>query len=158
MKVNFNLEPEDLIVPEGSIELLNTVTETVSKLYGLENAEVGITLTNNEYIHQINRQYRNIDRPTDVISFALNDISEEEPIILDNGELQDKELLGDIIISVEQAAKQSEDYGHSLTREISFLTVHGLLHLLGYDHIDPSDEVEMQAEQKIIMEQLQITR
>ena len=111
----------------------------------------GDDATNNDYIHQLNRKYRQIDRPTDVLSFALNE--SEEPDI-ENG--PDIDVLGDIILSVERAEEQAADYGHSLRREIAFLTVHGMLHLLGYDHMEEADRLEMEKEQRYVMEQLGI--
>jgi len=112
-----------------------------------------VTLTNNEYIHQLNKQYRGIDRPTDVLSFALNE--SEEPEIEDG---PDVNVLGDLIISVERAQEQAADYGHSVRREVAFLTVHGMLHLLGYDHMEEADRLEMEAEQRFVMEKLGIPR
>ena len=96
-----------------------------------------VTIINNEEIHKINREYRKVDRPTDVISFAfLDEESEKE---LKGGPIS----LGQIIISYEKAEEQAREYGHSLLREMSFLFVHGMLHLLGYDHIKKEDEVVM---------------
>lgn len=98
---------------------------------------LSVTFTDDKFIHQINREYRHIDRPTDVISFAF----------LDNEEDKDSQLhgqgivcLGDIYISIDRAKAQAIEYGHPLKRELSFLFVHGLLHLLGYDHMTPEDE------------------
>ena len=119
----------------------------------MPTAEVSITLTDNAYIHELNRQYRNIDRPTDVLSFALNE--GVEPEVKDGPEIN---VLGDIIISVERAEEQAADYGHSLRREMAFLTVHGMLHLLGYDHMEEAERAEMQREEKYVMEQLGIPR
>ena len=132
---------------------MRAAAEKVGELYGVENGEVSVTLTNNDYIHQLNRKYRQIDRPTDVLSFALNE--SEEPDI-ENG--PDIDVLGDIILSVERAEEQAADYGHSLRREIAFLTVHGMLHLLGYDHMEEADRLEMEKEQRYVMEQLGISR
>lgn len=96
-----------------------------------------VTIVNNEEIHKINREYRNVDRPTDVISFAfLDEESEKE---LKGGPIS----LGQIIISYEKAEEQAKEYGHSLLREMSFLFTHGMLHLLGYDHMEKEDEVVM---------------
>lgn len=95
---------------------------------------VDVTIVNNEEIHEINRDYRNVDRPTDVISFAFMD--EESEKELKGGPIS----LGQIIISYEKAIEQAEEYGHSLTREMSFLFTHGCLHLLGYDHMKKEDE------------------
>ncbi len=146
-------QPEDLHFPEGLKEIIRLAVEKVGQLYGAENAEVSITLTDNKYIHQLNREYRKIDRPTDVLSFALNE--SEEPEILDGPET---DVLGELVISVERAEEQAEEYGHSLRREIAFLTVHGMLHLLGYDHMEEEERQEMEQEQRFVMEKLGIPR
>ncbi|MCQ2358572.1 MAG: rRNA maturation RNase YbeY [Phascolarctobacterium sp.] len=120
----------------------------VAKLHDLtDDTEVGITLVDDERIHEINREYRNVDRPTDVISFALDDDLEDsdEPELIDGPE---EHLLGDIIISVETANRQGEEFGHGLEREIVYLAVHGLLHLLGYDHMVEEDKVVMRAKEE----------
>lgn len=153
MNVIISNYPEDLEVPQEYVENVTAAAQKVGELYGVENGEVSVTLTNNDYIHQLNRKYRQIDRPTDVLSFALNE--SEEPDI-ENG--PDINVLGDIILSVERAEEQAADYGHSLRREIAFLTVHGMLHLLGYDHMEEADRLEMEKEQRYVMEQLGISR
>ena len=111
---------------------------------------VSVSLVDNKYIHRINKKYRHIDRPTDVISFAF----------LDDGHQYDKVLykegmvaLGDIYISVEKANEQAQEYGHSIKRELCFLFTHGLLHLLGYDHMTKEDEEKMFSLQDKILEQ-----
>lgn len=96
-----------------------------------------LTIVNNKEIHKINREFRNVDRPTDVISFAFRD--EESERLLKGGPIS----LGQIIISYEKAEEQAKEYGHSLLREMSFLFTHGVLHLLGYDHMKKEDEVVM---------------
>ena len=153
MKVIISNYPEELSFPAEIEENVRAAAKKVGELYGVENGEVSVTLTNNDYIHQLNRKYRQIDRPTDVLSFALNE--SEEPDI-ENG--PDINVLGDIILSVERAEEQAADYGHSLRREIAFLTVHGMLHLLGYDHMEEADRLEMEKEQRYVMEQLGISR
>lgn len=153
MEIILSSLPEELKVAD---ELSATVEEAINKvaeLYGLENAEVSVTLTDNPHIHEINREYRNVDRPTDVISFALNE--GEEPEIEGGAPIN---VLGDLIISVEKAQEQAIEYGHSVRREIAFLTVHGMLHLLGYDHIEEADRVEMRKEEDFVMEKLGISR
>lgn len=120
-----------------------------------EECEISISIVDNEEIHQINKQFRGIDRPTDVLSFPQ--LTFEEGEIMDrneNGEV----VLGDIIISLERAREQAEEYGHSLKREIAFLTAHSMLHLLGYDHMEPEEEKEMFAKQKEILELAGIPR
>ena len=153
MNVMIRSFPEELSFPPEIEANVRAAAEKVGELYGVENGEVSVTLTNNAYIHQLNKQYRNIDRPTDVLSFALNE--SEEPDIEDG---PDVNLLGDLIISVERAKEQAADYGHSVKREIAFLTVHGMLHLLGYDHMEEQDRLEMESEQRYVMEKLGIPR
>ncbi len=153
MEIILSSMPENM---EIDMEIVNTVRKaayTVSELYELNNAEVSITFTDNEHIHEINRDYRNVDRPTDVISFALNE--GDEPEIEGGAPIN---VLGDIIISVEKAIEQAKDYGHSIEREVAFLTVHGMLHLLGYDHIEEDDRKEMRREEDFVMEKLGINR
>ena len=101
---------------------------------------VSVSIVDNRYIHKINKKYRGIDRPTDVISFAFLDSENNyDKILFSPGPV----VLGDIYISLDKAKEQAEEYGHSLHRELSFLFVHGLLHLLGYDHMNKEDEEEM---------------
>lgn len=115
-------------------------------------AEVSVTFTDNEGIHALNREYRNVDRPTDVLSFPLSDGEDYDT----DG---DAVLLGDIVISLERAQTQAEEYGHSFEREVAFLTVHSMLHLLGYDHeTSPEDERDMFARQDEILISAGMTR
>ncbi|MCI7539403.1 MAG: rRNA maturation RNase YbeY [Veillonellaceae bacterium] len=153
MNVMISNYPEELEFPADIEKNVRAAAEKVGELYGVENGEVSVTLTNNEYIHTLNKQYRGIDRPTDVLSFALNE--SEEPDVEDG---PDVNVLGDLVISVERAKEQAADYGHSVKREIAFLTVHGMLHLLGYDHMEEEDRIEMEAEQRFVMEKLGIPR
>ena len=153
MEVILSIYPEDLLFSEEIQENVCAAAEKTAELYGVPTAEVSITLTNNAHIHELNRRYRQIDRPTDVLSFALNEGI--EPEIVGGPAIN---VLGDIIISVERAEQQASEYGHSVRREMAFLTVHGMLHLLGYDHIEEADRLEMEREQKYVMEQLGIQR
>ena len=155
MDVIISREPENLQIDAEIEEIVRHAAEVTGPLYGVENGEVSITLTNNEYIHELNNQYRGLDRPTDVLSFAFADSMEEEPEISGGSET---EMLGDIIISVEKAQEQAKEYGHSLKRELSFLTVHGMLHLMGYDHMDEEERLEMEEEQRYVMHKLGISR
>ena len=101
---------------------------------------VSVSIVDNRYIHKINKKYRGIDRPTDVISFAFLDSENNyDKILFSPGPV----VLGDIYISLDKAKEQAEEYGHSLHRELSFLFVHGLLHLLGCDHMNKEDEEQM---------------
>lgn len=120
-----------------------------------KEAEVSVTFVNNQEIQEINRNYRGKDTPTDVISFALLDpVEGEVDIIGENIPL----MLGDIVISIEKAKKQAEDYNHSFDRELSFLAIHGFLHLLGYDHMKDSDEKEMFEKQDEILGEFGLER
>ena len=111
-------------------------------------AEVSVTFTDNEGIHELNRQYRNIDRPTDVLSFPQIDFENDDVDIGD----ESYKILGDIVISLERAAEQAKEIGHSTEHEAAFLTVHSVLHLLGYDHeTGEDDEKEMFSKQKEII-------
>ncbi|QFT89895.1 Endoribonuclease YbeY [Bacillus sp. THAF10] len=114
-------------------------------------AEVSVTFVDNHRIQEINRDYRDKDKPTDVISFAMEELGEGELEITYENEQGAPRMLGDIIISVPKAEEQASEYGHSLKRELGFLALHGLLHLLGYDHENESDEKEMFDKQKEIL-------
>jgi len=111
-----------------------------------ENYIIDVNIVNNEFIHNVNKEYRGVDRPTDVISFAFEDDENEKNLVGDF-----PKSLGSIIISYEKAEEQAKEYGHSLLREMSFLFVHGTLHLLGYDHMKPEDEKVMFALQDEIL-------
>ena len=112
--------------------------------------EISVTLTDNKTIHGINKEHRGVDRPTDVLSFPLFDDE------FDNGELC---VLGDIVLSLEKAASQAEEYGHSFERELAFLCVHSMLHLLGYDHEEgAAEESEMFEKQEQILTLMGISR
>ncbi|WP_182187731.1 rRNA maturation RNase YbeY [Pectinatus frisingensis] len=153
METLIDKNPETLQIDESVIEIIKCTTDKIAQLYGLGESEVSITLTNNENIHKLNKQYRGIDRPTDVLSFALNE--GDEPKIEGGPKVN---VLGDIIISVEKGTEQAQEYGHTFRREIAFLTTHGMLHLLGYDHIKEEDRSKMRHEEEIIMEKLGISR
>ncbi len=138
------------------MDLIEQVIISAAKELKLEdNFEVSITIVDNNRIHEINKEYRSIDRPTDVISFAIEDNDDEFEIFFD--ELDDDialpRLLGDIFISMDKAEEQAEEFDHSIEREIGFLTVHGFLHLNGYDHQTEEEEKEMFALQDIILEE-----
>lgn len=128
-------------------------------------ASVNLVITDNQGIREFNRQYREIDRETDVLSFpgvdydAPSDFSGVESAVSDYFDPETGELmLGDMIISYEKAKEQSEQFGHSFRREIAFLIAHSMLHLCGYDHLSPEDAVLMEEKQEMILEQLGITR
>lgn len=117
--------------------------------------EVSVALVDNEAIRDLNREYRNQDKPTDVLSFAYREDNPEEP---DYEDPMEEEILGDIIISLERAKLQAEEYGHSLERELGFLVAHGFYHLLGYDHEEPEDEVLMEEKVEGILASIGLVR
>ena len=128
-------------------------------------AEVNLTLTDNDGIHQINKEFRNIDRPTDVLSFPMLDYDTPGDFsFLDDEDSDDfnpdtgEALLGDIIISVDKVFEQAENYGHSVEREFAFLITHSMLHLFGYDHMEENEAKVMEEKQKEILQQMNILR
>ena len=145
------------------IDIYNETNEKLDKeldmmhqvlIHGLEKLKIdeaifNVIIVNNEYIHKLNKEYRNIDRETDVITFALEDDKTFNPEI---------RILGDVYISIDKAKSQSVEYGHSLLRELCFLGVHGMLHLLGYDHMEKKDEVVMFKLQEEILDEMDIKR
>lgn len=121
-----------------------------------EPSELSVTFLTNELIQEINRDWRGKDAPTDVISFAFDEMGEEEmDFMLDEDEPR---LLGDLVISVERCREQAADYGHSFERELGFLAIHGFLHLLGYDNMTPEDEAEMTARQEEVLAHFELKR
>lgn len=117
--------------------------------------EVSVTFTDNEGIREINKEYRNIDKETDVLSFPATDAGESFTRSRETGCF----ILGDIVMSLEKAVAQAQEYGHSFEREVAFLTVHSMLHLLGYDHVNSEEEErEMFGKQDIILEAMDISR
>ena len=138
------------------LDLLNKViSETLRYENFSDNVEISLTIVTNDDIQAINAKFRDIDRPTDVLSFPLIDFAKgEEPE--QNGD--EPIALGDIVISIEKAKFQAEEYGHSLDRELGFLTAHSMLHLLGYDHMEPDEEKIMFAKQKEILDNLGLKR
>lgn len=147
---------EDTILLEGRQSLAalfeQAIKEAIDRAGGSEDAEVSLLLVDDNRIHELNRDYRGVDRPTDVLSFALQDETDEP-----ESEFED-EMLGDIIISVQRAREQAEEYGHSLAREIVYLAVHGTLHLLGYNHEEENEKLEMRAKEEEVMAALGLER
>ena len=152
MNTTISFEPETLVADKNLLDEILRAADVVGEIYGVENSELSITLTDDEHIHALNKKFRGVDRATDVLSFAFRE--SDEPEIIGT----DFEILGDVIISLERAKIQAEEFGHTFLREVIFLEVHGLLHLLGYDHIDDDERREMEAEQKFIMAKLGIGR
>ncbi len=121
---------------------------------------LNITLSTNEYIKEINKEYRNIDKETDVLSFPMYEKDEIEKLknISENNEMQQEMILGDIIISIPKVEMQAQEYGHTIEREFSYMLVHGFYHLMGYDHMHEEEKEEMRKKEDVILERLNITK
>lgn len=151
-------------IPEAWIRRLEQLLEIAGETEGIASGEVALTFVDDEAIRRMNRDFRGLDKPTDVLSFAMRELGEGELEIVyedageDDAGFDFVEPLGDIVISVPRAKAQSEEYGHSLEREIGFLFVHGFLHLIGYDHQDEASEREMFGKQEQILRKAGLTR
>lgn len=145
MNIVNNLTSENL----KEIDELNEYVNYLFNYMNIKDSVMSIIIVDNEKIHEINKQYRNIDRPTDVISFALEeDETIDEPF----------KTLGDIYISIDKVYEQAKEYNHSVKRELFFLVTHGFLHLLGYDHMTKEDEEEMFTLQEKILDSYGVKR
>lgn len=152
--VDYSNEQDKLSPPEDFEALVEDCARTALEEEEIEDdAEVSVTFVDNARIRELNAEFREIDKETDVLSFPLSD---ENGFEVDPD--TDAILLGDIVISLEKAAAQAEEYGHGLRREVAFLVTHSLFHLLGYDHLTPEEEKEMFAKQEKVLEKLGITR
>lgn len=134
---------------ENEFKIIREVLEKGLEILKVSKCEFNLIMVNNDYIHELNKNYRGIDRETDVITFALEDDKTFNP---------EERVLGDIYISVDKAYSQAKEYGHSSIREFSFLAVHGLLHLLGYDHMEKEEEEIMFSLQERILDEAGIKR
>ncbi len=155
IKVIISNDQKDIKIPTGVRMLVRHCCNAVLRQENFEgSAEISVTFVNNEQIHKLNLEHRNIDRETDVLSFPLG-----ENGVYDINHDTGAKMLGDIVISIEKAFAQAEEYGHPLQREIAFLTVHSLLHLLGYDHENGGLEaVRMREKEESVLTQLGLKR
>lgn len=190
LRLEWNNEQNDYEITEELVAKLEQLLRLAGEMEQVDDGEVALTFVDDTEIQRLNKEYRGMDKATDVLSFAMRDVGDDElEIIFDeddfvqNDDLADtdrldkdgepadddeeeyddaeemfEEPLGDIIISVPRAIAQSEDYGHSVERELGFLFVHGFLHLLGYDHQDEESEKEMFAKQEHILQQAGLVR
>lgn len=137
-------------------KVISDVADTAAKVLKLaENTELSILLVDNSYIQELNLTYRGINEPTDVLSFSMWESKEDEPDFDFSG---DEDILGDIVISLEQADKQSKAYENTMEREIGYLVAHGILHLTGYDHETEGEKVIMRQLEEKIMKDVGLTR
>lgn len=143
-------------------EYKNVIEKVLSQCFKeekLENSKlcITVTLTTPKTIQEINKQYRNIDRATDVLSFPMFEKDELDKKIQEN-DFENEDILGDIVVSVEKVNEQAIEYGHSFERELSYMIVHGFYHLMGYDHIEEDDKKVMRKKEENILRKLDITR
>jgi len=156
MNLNIDFMDETNQVAEDDIKEIEKLLNFAAEKQKIEGGtELSVTFVTNDKIQEINREYRDKDRPTDVISFAMEEMGEGEIELIGAGLPR---VLGDIIISTERTKEQAEEYGHSFERELGFLAVHGFLHLLGYDHENEEDEKEMFSLQKDILDEYGLRR
>lgn len=155
----YQLEYLDLESNDRYKEIIKRVIEQCFKEEKIEKSKlyISITLTNPEHIHEINKQYRNVDRATDVLSFPMFEKKEIDEKIKNN-DFEHEDVLGDIVISIEKVEEQAKEYGHSFEREFAYMLVHGFYHLMGYDHIEDDDKVIMRKKEEIVLNKLGITR
>ena len=140
-------------------EIIKKVIEQCFKEEKLENSKlnISITLTTPENIRKINKEYRNVDNETDVLSFPIFEKEELDKKILNN-KFEYEDILGDIVISIKRVEEQAKEYGHSFERELSYMVVHGFYHLMGYDHIKEQDKLVMRSKEEKVLTKLGITR
>ena len=154
-KVIITDEQSKVKIPTGLRLLVRRSCTAVLVNEGFEgSAEVSVTFVDDERIQELNKQYRNIDSSTDVLSCPLG-----EDCVYDENPETGAKMLGDIVISAEHAVKQAESYGHSLQREVAFLTVHSMLHLLGYDHVNGGlEQMKMREKEELVLAKLGVLR
>ena len=155
----FQITFEDI---EENEEYLEIIKNVIKKCYEVENMEksnlyINIILTNPQNIRKINNQYRNIDKETDVLSFPMFEKSEIDDIIKKQ-DFNTKDILGDIIISIDRVKDQAIEYEHSFERELSYMVVHGFYHLMGYDHMEENDKKIMRKKEEDVLNILKIER
>lgn len=161
MKISIRNEQKQIGVTKELRDLIKqAIQASLAYMEESDRAEVSVMLVDNEEICTLNKLHRGIDRATDVLSFPLLEYDEDGNVMEDLLDVNEKGevLLGDIVISMERAAEQAEEYGHSIQREVGFLTVHSMLHLLGYDHMTPEDETVMFGYQNEILNQMGLKR
>lgn len=154
MHIDYNDETD--LVDQAYIELMDDLLQYAAKKQGVaDDAEMSVNFVHNDAIQELNRTYRQKDSPTDVISFAMQEKLDEEPDVIG---VNLPVMLGDIVISIDKAKEQAKEYNHSFKRELAFLTVHGFLHLLGFDHMSEEDEKVMFGLQEEILGEFGIER
>lgn len=181
LSLNWNSEQDAIQIGEPLIAWLEELLKIAAEAEGIEDGEVVVSFVDDETIRQLNREYRHIDKATDVLSFSMLESTEDEPGIVYGSDDEDEDdeeeagspgdeigdvledesypdPIGDIVISVQRAIAQADEYGHSLERELGFLFVHGFLHLVGYDHEDEESERAMFGKQEAVLQKAGLHR
>lgn len=150
IRVIISNSQKEVKIPTGLRMLVRRCCNAVLRMESFQGAaEVSVTFANNEQIHELNKMHRNVDAPTDVLSFPMGEDGK-----YDIDPATNAKILGDIVISMEKAVEQAERFGHTLQREVGYLTAHSMLHLLGYDHEEPLEKVHMREKEELVMTQL----
>ena len=150
IRVIISNSQKEVKIPTGLRMLVRRCCNAVLRMENFQGAaEVSVTFANNEQIHELNKMHRNVDAPTDVLSFPMGEDGK-----YDIDPATNAKILGDIVISMEKAVEQAERFGHTLQREVGYLTAHSMLHLLGYDHEEPLEKVHMRDKEELVMTQL----
>ena len=158
VKVIISNDQKAVKVPTGIRMLIRRCCHAVLQLEGFKgSAEVSVRFVDNEQIRELNKQYRNIDKETDVLSFPMFEKDELVQKIKEKS-FEHEDVLGDIVISIPKVEEQAKEYGHSFERELSYMVVHGFYHLMGYDHIKEEDKKEMRPKEEKILNDLKIIR
>ena len=157
MDIIIDNDQKKIAIDDNLLERMEQVgILALSTAGAIDDYEVSVFISDDDFIQNINKQYRKVDRPTDVLSFVLlEDEDRDEPLYFSES---DKIILGDIVISAERAKEQNEDFGHSFTREMCYLLVHGILHLLGYDHESENDKQAMRKMEEKVLMKMDISR
>jgi probable rRNA maturation factor len=154
LKIDLNVETDVTQEEQEALRWMEKALHAAAEAEKLPPVELSVTIVDNAAIHALNKKWRQVDRPTDVLSFPLWEPDEEW--VMEEGE--EAVSLGDLVISIEKAKEQAEEFGHSLKRELGFLAVHGFLHLLGYDHETKEQEEEMFSRQEEILSRIGLKR
>ena len=150
IRVIISNSQKEVKIPTGLRMLVRRCCNAVLRMENFQGAaEVSVTFANNEQIHELNKMHRNVDAPTDVLSFPMGEDGK-----YDIDPATNAKILGDIVISMEKAVEQADRFGHTLQREVGYLTAHSMLHLLGYDHEEPLEKVHMREKEELVMTQL----
>ena len=150
IRVIISNSQKEVKIPTGLRMLVRRCCNAVLRMENFQGAaEVSVTFANNEQIHELNKMHRNVDAPTDVLSFPMGEDGK-----YDIDPATNAKILGDIVISMEKAVEQAERFGHTLQREVGYLTAHSMPHLLGYDHEEPLEKVHMREKEELVMTQL----